>query len=117
MENVKPITEIDIIMLSYSHNEELKQMTENAIRSLIDSEDANKIKFNIILIESEKKLKPYQYPNTTTIYPNQVFGYHRYMNVGIRMTKARYVCLCNNDLYFHKFSLAYICLILYPFHL
>lgn len=92
--------EIDIIIVSYAQNAELKKTTMNCIRSLIISEDPNHIKFNIIVIESEKSLAPYQYSNTTTIYPEIPFGYHRYLNIGIKMTSSPYICICNNDLLF-----------------
>jgi GT2 family glycosyltransferase len=94
-------TEVDIIILSYAQTEELKKITENCIRSLIDSEDPEEIKFNVIVIESEKELKPFQYENSTTVYSDKEFGYHRYMNIGIEMTSSPYICLCNNDLIFH----------------
>ncbi|MEO6287839.1 MAG: glycosyltransferase [Dyadobacter sp.] len=95
-------TEIDIIILSYARNEELKKITLDGIDSLAKSEDPEKIKFNIIVIESNKSLKRYQYPHSKTVYPWKRFGYHRYMNIGIGMTKSKYVCICNNDLIFHQ---------------
>lgn len=95
-------TEIDIIILSYAQNEELKMITTDCIRSLIESEDPGEIKFNIIVIESQNDMRPYQFEHTTTLYPDEEFGYHRYMNLGIKSTCAPYVCLCNNDLLFHK---------------
>lgn len=100
MANSHPV-EIDIIILSYAHNEELKSITQNGIDSLVSSQDPGQIKFNIVVIESQKSLKPYQYPNSKTIYPWQSFGYHKYMNIGIRRTKSRYICICNNDLLFY----------------
>ena len=99
---MKKKTEIDIIILSFARNAELQQVTIDGIESLMISEDPALIKFNIIVIESEKKLNGYQYPFTKTIYPDEPFGFHRYMNIGIEMTTAKYVCLCNNDLIFHK---------------
>lgn len=95
-------TEIDIIILSYAQSDELQQMTTDCITSLIESEDPASIKFNIVVIESQKLIKPYQYPGTTTIYPDEEFGYHRYLNIGIASTSAPYICLCNNDLIFHQ---------------
>src|SRR6202012_5956626 len=52
--------------------------------------------------ESNKSLKPHQFTHTTTIYPDEPFGYNRYMNIGITATSNPYICLCNNDLIFHK---------------
>jgi len=94
-------TEIDIIILSYAQNDELKMITEHCISSLMISEDEKKIKFNVIVVESEKSLAPFQYTQTETIYPEEEFGYHRFMNLGIASSSSKYICLCNNDIRFH----------------
>jgi GT2 family glycosyltransferase len=93
---------IDIIILSYAKTKELQQITEQGIESLLDSEDSSRIEFEILVIESNKNLKPYQYPHTTTIYPDASFGYNKYMNIGINATHNKLICLCNNDLIYHK---------------
>jgi GT2 family glycosyltransferase len=93
---------IDIIILSYAKDEKLKALTEQTIATLLDSEDPEHIKFDVLVIESDKSLRPYQYPGTKTIYPDETFGYNKYMNIGIKATGNEYVCLCNNDLIFHK---------------
>lgn len=95
------ITEIDIVILSFAQTDELKQVTANCLTSLMASEDPESIKFNIIVVESRKDIKPFQYEYGQTVYPDEPFGYNRYMNIGISMTSAPYVCLCNNDLLFH----------------
>lgn len=99
---MKEKVEIDIIIVSYAQNNELKGVTLNAIHTLMASEDPAIIKFNVVVIESEKSLAPFQYPNSVTVYPEVPFGYHRYLNIGIEMTAAPYLCLCNNDLIFHE---------------
>lgn len=97
------ITEIDIIILSYAQSLELKATTERCIESLIKSENPAKIKFNIVVIESEKDLVNFQYNYATTIYPEGEFGYNKFLNLGIDTTSAKYVCLCDNDLFFHPY--------------
>jgi len=92
---------IDIIILSYAKNDTLKSLTEQTIGSLIVSEAPPKIQFNIVVVESEKKLSPYQFEYTKTIYPKSKFGFNAYLNIGLKNTSNRYVCLCNNDLIFH----------------
>lgn len=92
---------IDIIILSFAKDEYLKNLTQQAIDSLLISEQSN-IKFNVLVIESNKRLSPFQYTGTSTIYPKQKFGYNKFMNIGIKITTSDYVCLCNNDLIFHK---------------
>jgi GT2 family glycosyltransferase len=93
---------VDIIILSFSKNDHLKALTIQAISSLTASEDPENIHFNVLVIESNKALKPYQFPDSTTIYPEEKFGFHKFFNIGIRLTSSPYVCLCNNDLLFHK---------------
>jgi GT2 family glycosyltransferase len=93
---------IDIIILSYAKNQALRKVTENAIQSLLDSEDTNAIKFNVIVIESEKNAPIYEFQNTQTIYPNESFNFHRFLNIGVRNSTSEYLCFCNNDLYFEK---------------
>ncbi|HWD90012.1 MAG TPA: glycosyltransferase [Mucilaginibacter sp.] len=93
---------IDIIILSYAKNDALREVTEQTIQSLLDSEDPDKIAFDILVIESNKDIKPYPFPGTRTIYPDTKFGYNKYMNIGIRATHNEFVCLCNNDLIFQK---------------
>ena len=93
---------IDVIILSYAKDEELQAITIQTIDTLIKSEDPQKILFNVIVIESNKNLKPYQFEHSETIYPDVPFGYNRYMNLGIKATSNPYVCMCNNDLIFHK---------------
>jgi len=95
------IIEIDIVILSFAQTDELKQVTVNCLNSLVASENPELIKFNIIVVESQKDLKPFQYEYGQTVYPDEPFGYNRYMNIGISMTSAPYICLCNNDLLFH----------------
>lgn len=88
-------------MLSYAQNEQLKEITLNAVNSLNNSESNGEIEFSILVIESNKAMIPFQYPNTKTIYPNQKFGFHRYMNIGIKRTGNPFICICNNDLIFY----------------
>ncbi|UCS91820.1 glycosyltransferase [Echinicola marina] len=94
--------DIDIIILSYAKRPELRKLTETALRTLYDSELPKNIRFNTVVIESYKSAEKYDFPNTQTIYPKEKFGYHKYMNIGIEMTQSPFVCICNNDLEFHK---------------
>lgn len=96
------MTEVDIIILSYAKNDQLKQLTQQTITTLLSSEDPAKIKFSILVIESNRDLAPFRFENTTTIYPKEKFNFNKYLNIGIRATKNEFICLCNNDLIFHK---------------
>lgn len=94
--------DIDIIILSYAKSEYLKGLTIQTIDTLMASEDPDKIKFNVLVIESEKSLQPYQFENSTTIYPKEAFGFNKYLNIGTNATVNKYICLSNNDVIFHK---------------
>jgi GT2 family glycosyltransferase len=93
---------IDIIILSFAKDEKLQGLTLQTVDTLLKSEHPREIEFNVLILESNKNLIPYQYPGTKTIYPDTDFGYNKYMNIGIKATDSEYVCLCNNDLIFHK---------------
>ena len=94
--------DIDIIILSYAKDERLKELTIQTINSLVSSENLREIRFNILVIESEKSIAPYQYPHSTTIYPAQKFGFHTYLNIGLKQMNSEFICFCNNDLLFAK---------------
>ena len=98
--DIRPIV-IDVIILSNAKNAGLRVITERAINSLIDSENSNQIRFNIVVLESNQKLKNHQYKNAFTYYPREPFGYNRFVNIGLKMTNNPFVCICNNDLIFH----------------
>jgi GT2 family glycosyltransferase len=93
---------IDIIILSNGKSERLIDLTKQTIHSLLESEDCSIIKFDILVLESCKSIKPYEYPNAKTIYPETEFGFHKYLNIGLNETSNDLVCFCNNDLIFHK---------------
>jgi GT2 family glycosyltransferase len=99
---MQELVKIDIIILSYAKNEKLKKLTEQTITTLLTSEDQAEIQFNIVVIESNQALKPYQFNHSRTIYPDTEFGFNKYLNIGIKATDNPYICLCNNDLIFHK---------------
>lgn len=92
------LADIDIIILSFAKNDAFKNLTITTIDSLIASTQGFLI--NIIVIESNKLLKNYQYPNTLTLYPQSKFGYNKYINFGLKYTSAPLICVANNDLVF-----------------
>lgn len=95
-------TEIDICIISYAKTSELKEVTEKGIQTLLESENHNKIKFNVFVVESNKEVNYDHFINTKTIYTNEKFGYNRYLNIAIKHGNSKYVALCNNDLSYEK---------------
>ncbi|HTH81501.1 MAG TPA: glycosyltransferase [Mucilaginibacter sp.] len=92
---------IDVIILSYAYNSITDNLTRQTIKSLLESEPGGTIKFNIIVIESNKSLKPLQYDHTTTLYPKIDFNFNKFLNIGIKATTNQFICLSNNDVLFH----------------
>jgi GT2 family glycosyltransferase len=93
------MTEIDVVFLSASRTPAMRSLTTGALDSLAASEDPARIRFHPLVIESVPGTA--DYPGATMLFPSGKFGYHRFMNLGIRAGHAPYVCLCNNDLVFH----------------
>lgn len=94
-------TEIDVIILSYARNSKLKEITEKCVESLLSSEDPKQIKFNILILESHPGLAKFEYQCAKTVYLSDKFSYNKFFNMGVAMTSAKYICLCDNDLIFH----------------
>jgi len=92
---------VDVIVLSYAKSEKLRLTTEQGIQSLVNSESTD-IHFNIIILESNKSLFPYQYQQSETLYPKGTFGFNKFINIGLKNSNNEYVCIANNDLLFHK---------------
>ena len=92
---------IDIVIISYSANEELKKQTENTLDSLFKSEKNSHSIFNVFVVESQEDVSWDNYPNTKTHYPPKPYGYHKFLNFGRKLGNNPFVCLCNNDLIFN----------------
>jgi GT2 family glycosyltransferase len=99
---INRIYEFDVIIISYAYDKQKRLLTEQTIKSLLDSESKDDFKFNIFVIESEINAEIYNHPNTITIKPKQKFGYHKYLNIGARIGKSEWIVLSNNDLIFKK---------------
>lgn len=92
---------IDVVILSFAKNAELRAMTETCLSTLLASESPDKIIFDVIVVESNHKAPEYTQAGVRTLYLPGPFNYHQYMNEGIKRTNAAFVAICNNDLYFH----------------
>ena len=91
--------EVDMVILSWAKNDELRTVTEDGIQTCIESD--SDVKFNFYIVETNSDVA-YDFPNTQTIYPSSNFGYHKFMNIGVREGNSKYVCICNNDLTYEK---------------
>ena len=93
---------IDIIILSWGKTKYLQNVTTNAVNTLLTSEYDTEIDFNIVVVESNLKLFPFQYENTKTIYlkNEKEFNYNRFCNIASKEESAPYIGFFNNDVEF-----------------
>lgn len=89
------VKEVDIVVPCNTLNESLRNMTNQFMLNLKNS-DAQ-IKFNIYLLEQQKEV---EYEGVTTIHYDFDFHYNKVMNLGFSYCKNKYVCFCNNDVNF-----------------
>lgn len=94
---------LSVIILAKTNSDLVFETTMNCINSLIQSENFND-NLEIIIVESNKEyLLKYKYPDKTKlILPDEEFGFHKFLNIGVKASKGKYVALCNNDLIFEK---------------
>lgn len=93
---------VDVVIISWAKTPELKNVTEEGLKTLFESEDPNEITFHAYVVESNKEVNYNGFQNTTTIYTDNPFGYHRYLNIGRKHGTSEFVVLCNNDLTYEK---------------
>lgn len=87
---------VDVVILSYTKNEDLYKMTQNCVESIVNSE--KDYTFNITVVETDKSgTYAYEGDNVTTIVPEGSFGYNKFLNHGINNSNNEWVLLSNND--------------------
>ena len=94
---------IDSIILSKAADLERYGLTGRTINSLKNSEEWSG---NVIVVESVNELDFKQlgfvYHDCSVIHPEEKFNYNRFLNIGIAQSKADWILICNNDLFFTK---------------
>lgn len=92
---------IDVIILSYAKNDEIINMNNNCINSILNS--TTNYKFNIFLIETDLT-KEFEYPqeNVKVIQPGLEFNYNKFLNIGLKECKSDWILISNNDTIYHK---------------
>lgn len=87
---------IDILIIAASKNEELIEMTQNAINTCYESRG----EFNIIVVETFKR---HRYKNAKTLdYIRKKFNYNKTINYALKKTDGYFVGVFNNDVVFHR---------------
>jgi GT2 family glycosyltransferase len=95
---------LSVIILSKTISDTIFDTTMNCIRSLQDSENFKNNNLEILLIESNADYsESYSYPKEVkVIIPAEEFGFHKFLNIGIKAAKNEFIALCNNDLIFNE---------------
>lgn len=102
---------IDVIILSNTANMKYYTMLRDCITSIKNSVG---IETNIILIESNEKLKnkknEYLLPIDVFYVPDdEKFNYNKFQNYGISLSKNDIVCFSNNDVIYSPHTLKSLC--------
>ena len=94
---------LSVIILSKTVDDFVYKTTLKCISSLENSESFKPGELEIILIESNPEYKKlFTYPaQVKVLIPQQEFGFHKFLNIGIQAATKDYIALCNNDLVFH----------------
>lgn len=86
---------LDLVILSNAKDSNFKKMTDNAIKTALDT--SKEYKINIIVMEQQDGIN---YENATTIHYDGEFNYNAVANLGISDGTSPYVMVANNDLIF-----------------
>lgn len=93
-QHLKPVYDLDLVILSNAKTPQLKAMTEKAILTAVSG--ARGYKLNIIVIEQQEVM----YRHARTVHLTKPFNYNEFSNIGSRMGNAERIMIANNDLTF-----------------
>lgn len=98
------IMKFDSIILSNTSDLYYYGLTCRTINSLNNSDTDDMINITVVetQLESEFKSNGFIYNGCDVIFPEEKFNYNRFLNIGIKNTKADWILICNNDLVFTK---------------
>lgn len=91
---------LSVVILSLAIDDDVFRLNCQCIDSLFASLNRDNVGLEIVLIESCKNAN-YQYrPEVTLIVPDELFNFHRFLNIGLRNTHGNFIAFCNNDIVF-----------------
>lgn len=94
---------LDVVIISYAKDDYCRDLTTNCIKSLISSEINSEEIFNVIVVESQPGIKWEHLSNCVNTFEAPLpYGYHKFLNFGLKKGNSDFVALCNNDLEFKK---------------
>lgn len=91
---------LSVIILSYAIDEEVYQMNCRAIESLYSSDVWSEGEPEVLLIESNKESNRRYDSRVRVLMPEEKFGFHRFLNIGLDNTSGEFIAFCNNDIVF-----------------
>lgn len=91
---------IDVICLTDTYDNSMYEITNRVIKSLRISE--KNVKFNIILLESNKETN-FTYENVDVyVRPEEEFNYNKYLNIANEYLTSDWVLVTNNDVIYQR---------------
>ena len=91
---------IDVICLTDTYDNSMYEVTNRVIKSVRISE--KNVKFNIILLESNKETN-FTYKNVDVyIRPEEEFNYNKYLNIANEYLTSDWVLITNNDVIYQR---------------
>lgn len=91
---------IDVICLTDTYDNSMYEVTNRVIKSVRISE--KNVKFNIILLESNKETN-FTYENVDVyIRPEEEFNYNKYLNIANEYLTSDWVLVTNNDVIYQR---------------
>jgi len=91
---------IDVICLTNTYDNSMYEVTNRVIKSVRISE--KNVKFNIILLESNKETN-FTYENVDVyIRPEEEFNYNKYLNIANEYLTSDWVLITNNDVIYQR---------------
>lgn len=88
----------DVIILTNTEDDDIFQMTSNAISSLRDSESENK--FRVILVESNPNFDLTKYQVEVPLVFKEEFNMNKALNMAFSYLSSNWVYISNNDVLF-----------------
>lgn len=96
---------IDVIFLTKTSNFHHYGLTQRSINSLFYNN--SNVDLNVIVIETNtlSYLDGFYYHGCTVVHPDEDFNYNKFVKIGLRHCKNKFVIICNNDLLFTENSM------------
>ena len=97
---------IDVLILSNTASVKYFSLLKKCVTSIKDSANINT---NIIVVESNRKLKTKHLtdhiPIDKIIYPDEEFNYNKFLNIGLKHCNNDSVLITNNDVFYERDTL------------